>query len=1205
MTIFTKVCMGTDKMGVNGRKIINWEVYRMRLKRFKNLKKGFALFAAALMLGTAMPTAGMGMLTAKAEDASITESSVDYDFTKIASGFKISEGDMIADTGVYYAKYVSSGVTFDGTLRFRKGNVLYFPLKDDTSKVEFSMLCNGDKPDRLVILGEDVTDTTYSVAMATKAGDTTSVVVPDITDYIKVISGKKYLPLISNGDVKAKNITIKEYNPINTVTVSGTVQNAAFNGVKQIKFKNLDNASADTVIVSVDAQGNYEAQLRRVDGNTNYVASISNAGFKIDDTADANLFTLTGNGSSVTQNFNVTTAPVAELSGKLTGINESLTKGDVTMKLVPSDTVYDDVSVSLTKSGDDYTFAGIKIVPDIEYNVSLTNCDDYEVTAVVKKEEGIYANEVITAAEKAKQTVSGSFVTSDEKSAAVTKITFTNMETPAYIYTFDVTGNTYSASLRSGEYETTAVVAGYTAYDHVSVKDAAVENDVYLSAPADMSAVAYKDTVKVGEGEEFETISDAVAYITRMTRNEDERVTIQLTDASYREQLVINTPNITVTSTRTKGSTITWYYGVGYSYYSAKKSEDGKSAYYDEGCAVDKYYKVGIEQNPGHWGATVNLLQQATGFRAENITFENSLNRYMTAEEVVDGVGKCITGNAKLDRSTATSADVLKYTSKERGATIYIQADDTEYKDCEFLSSQDTIYTGDNTENSYFTNCLIEGTTDYICGDGNPVFDDCTLSMYGYSDQEAVASYIVASKGTGAHGYLFNNCNIVTTDFPGLMGTSGNILARAWGAGTVVFNNTEVEKADMIAADAYRDMNAKVTEAHYYEYNTHTPDGAAVDISARAQGVTIITKEDADKISTESYFDGWTPLYYAMQVDADYTKLKAALSKAGAIKDATIYIDFSAVMNAANQAQAALGKYTLAEQDRVDAFTEELEAALNALVLKDADYTAVTKAVAAAEALTAADYKDFSAVETAVKAVVKDLKIDEQAKVDAMAKAITDAIAALEKKAPAVEDKPEETFEKVEASGDAVEEIADTTISKDAVIKNEAGETVSIEDVKVEIKKPSEEKIAEVKEIVKKNEITVTENAVTKFYEIDLSDKNGSVVKLDNGKVKITLAEDTSVDLSKVDAIVYHIKDDGTVEKMDTSVVDGKVVFEATGFSPYMVVYEPKAETAETPATGTPATGDMNAIAIYAWLAFMAIAAIAGLVYSDNKKKRV
>ena len=60
-----------------------------------------------------------------------------------------------------------------------------------------------------------------------------------------------------------------------------------------------------------------------------------------------------------------------------------------------------------------------------------------------------------------------------------------------------------------------------------------------------------------------------------------------------------------------------------------------------------------------------------------------------------------------------------------------------------------------------------------------------------------------------------------------------------------------------------------------------------------------------------------------------------------------------------------------------------------------ADYTAVDAAIAKANALKKDDYKDFSAVEKAIADVVRDKNITEQSKVDAMAKAIEDAIAGL------------------------------------------------------------------------------------------------------------------------------------------------------------------------------------------------------------------
>ena len=69
-----------------------------------------------------------------------------------------------------------------------------------------------------------------------------------------------------------------------------------------------------------------------------------------------------------------------------------------------------------------------------------------------------------------------------------------------------------------------------------------------------------------------------------------------------------------------------------------------------------------------------------------------------------------------------------------------------------------------------------------------------------------------------------------------------------------------------------------------------------------------------------------------------------------------------------------------------------------AMTYLPADYTKVDEAIAKANALNKDAYTNFTAVETAINAVVRDKNITEQDKVDAMAKAIEDAMAALVKK---------------------------------------------------------------------------------------------------------------------------------------------------------------------------------------------------------------
>ena len=127
---------------------------------------------------------------------------------------------------------------------------------------------------------------------------------------------------------------------------------------------------------------------------------------------------------------------------------------------------------------------------------------------------------------------------------------------------------------------------------------------------------------------------------------------------------------------------------------------------------------------------------------------------------------------------------------------------------------------------------------------------------------------------------------------------------------------------------------------------------------------------------------------------ADYTKVDEAIAKANALNKDN-YKDFSAVEAAVN---AVVSDKNITEQSEVNTMAKAIEDAIAALQYKDADYTKVDAAIAKANALNKANYKDFSAVEAAVNAVVRGKNITEQPEVDKMAKAIEDAIAALQYK---------------------------------------------------------------------------------------------------------------------------------------------------------------------------------------------------------------
>ena len=108
--------------------------------------------------------------------------------------------------------------------------------------------------------------------------------------------------------------------------------------------------------------------------------------------------------------------------------------------------------------------------------------------------------------------------------------------------------------------------------------------------------------------------------------------------------------------------------------------------------------------------------------------------------------------------------------------------------------------------------------------------------------------------------------------------------------------------------------------------------------------------------------------------------------------------DYKDFSNVEATVKAVVRDKNITEQSEVDAMAKAIEDAIAALQYKDADYTKVDAAITKANALNKNDYKDFSSVEAAVNAVVRGKNITEQSEVDKMAKAIEDAISALEKK---------------------------------------------------------------------------------------------------------------------------------------------------------------------------------------------------------------
>ena len=259
--------------------------------------------------------------------------------------------------------------------------------------------------------------------------------------------------------------------------------------------------------------------------------------------------------------------------------------------------------------------------------------------------------------------------------------------------------------------------------------------------------------------------------------------------------------------------------------------------------------------------------------------------------------------------------------------------------------------------------------------DGNLTVTDC------WFDGKIVVNSIQAAVG-GIVGYTddqlgsgtVNNCMVTTTDMG--VDKDGNTCWVAYALSGTVEN-------------CYWPNDTKYGPSPLaYGEGTAVTDFTSADVLAGLQTNAGAGVEWVAGINHPTF--SWD----SRNIPADYTAVNDAIASAEAI-DGSLYANYGDVEAAINNVDRSKSKM---QQADVDAMAQAIENAIAALQYKDADYTKVDEAIAKANALNKDAYTNFTAVETAINAVVRDKNITEQDKVDAMAKAIEDAMAALVEK---------------------------------------------------------------------------------------------------------------------------------------------------------------------------------------------------------------
>ncbi|MFD3000683.1 pectinesterase family protein [Pontibacter toksunensis] len=206
------------------------------------------------------------------------------------------------------------------------------------------------------------------------------------------------------------------------------------------------------------------------------------------------------------------------------------------------------------------------------------------------------------------------------------------------------------------------------------------------------------------------------------------------------------------------------------------------------------------------------VLVQGNGFRAKNITFENTAGP----------VGQAV--------------------------ALHVEADRCVFENCNIIGNQDTLYAGVDNSRQYYKDCYIEGTTDFIFGPATAVFENCTIHC-------KKNSYITAASTPQGQdfGFVFLNCTVTASDEALKV-----YLGRPWRpfAKTVFINTT---LGNHIRPEGWHNWSKPEAEktTFYAEYRSKGPGASS---KARVTWSKQLTAKEVKRYKVKQILsgdDGW------------------------------------------------------------------------------------------------------------------------------------------------------------------------------------------------------------------------------------------------------------------------------------------------------------------------------------------------------------
>jgi pectinesterase len=178
---------------------------------------------------------------------------------------------------------------------------------------------------------------------------------------------------------------------------------------------------------------------------------------------------------------------------------------------------------------------------------------------------------------------------------------------------------------------------------------------------------------------------------------------------------------------------------------------------------------------------------------------------------------------------------------------LHVEGDRCVFRNCRFLGNQDTVYAAGRFSRQYFSNCYIEGTTDFIFGEATALFESCEL----HSKTNSFLTAASTPEGK-PFGFVFLLCKLTAAE-----GVDKIFLGRPWRKfAKVAFLNCEM--GAFVRYEGWGNWSNPANEktVAFVEFNNK---GAGADRSKRVIWSRELTRDEAAAFTKENIFSplGW------------------------------------------------------------------------------------------------------------------------------------------------------------------------------------------------------------------------------------------------------------------------------------------------------------------------------------------------------------